>query len=95
MDEYIVEIEGAEELEVILDDEAEEIIVDLTPQADRRQYRQDIVGEFLYIGKADLTAKANEPYWTITRIEVHLDGTVTVKKASSVKWTDRLTSNYF
>jgi hypothetical protein len=51
--------------------------------------RHDWQDPFDYCGLAPLDTLENAPLWTITRIEVFLDGTTDVKSATNVAWTDR------
>lgn len=42
-----------------------------------------------YCGVAPIGTTTAMPLWTITRIEVFLDGTTDVKSATNVAWDDR------
>lgn len=50
--------------------------------------------DFNYIGKALAGKAEDDSDWTIDRLEVAADGSVIVKSATGVKWTERLTVTY-
>ena len=54
----------------------------------------DSVNNFLYCGVAPYQSNITDLVWTISRIEVFIDGTTTVSVANNVAWTDRLTTEY-
>jgi len=56
--------------------------------------RNDWVAPYSYCGSAPNGSAVSASVWTIYRIQVASDGTVTTLSATKVKWTDRLTVNY-
>jgi hypothetical protein len=56
--------------------------------------RNDWVAPYSYCGSAPNGSAESASVWTIYRIQVASDGTVTTLSATNVKWTDRLTVNY-
>lgn len=54
----------------------------------------DYVDPYLYLGVASLGSITSANVWTITRVEVFLDGTTDSKSATNVAWDDRLTIIY-
>lgn len=49
---------------------------------------------YLYLGYAPLGSTTAEEVWTITRVEVLLDGSADSEEATLVAWDDRLTAIY-
>lgn len=58
------------------------------------QRRHDWQAPYSYCGKATGNPLDSDPEWTITRIELAIDGTTTTAQASNVAWDDRLTAIY-
>ncbi len=56
--------------------------------------RNDWVAPYSYCGSAPNGSAESASVWTIYRIQVASDGTVTTLSATNVKWTDRLTAIY-
>jgi hypothetical protein len=56
--------------------------------------RNDWVPFYSYCGTAPNGSAESASVWTIYRIQVASDGTVTTLSATNVKWTDRLTVIY-
>jgi len=56
--------------------------------------RNDWVAPYSYCGSAPNGSAESASVWTIYRIQVASDGTVTTLSATNVKWTDRLTVIY-
>jgi len=54
----------------------------------------DWVEPFNYMGRAVIGSPDDAPVWFITRIEVTEDGLTIIKRATAVKWTERLTATY-
>ena len=55
---------------------------------------QDYVAPYLYLGWAVVGALTSANVWTITRVEIALDGTTAELMATNVAWDDRLTVIY-
>lgn len=51
--------------------------------------RNDWQAPYSYCGMAPAGSAESSPVWTIDRIEVFTDGTVNVKSATGVAWTNR------
>ena len=47
-----------------------------------------------YCGQAPLGSPESLPYWTITKIVVNSNGSVTITKAYNAVWTNYLTTSY-
>ena len=56
--------------------------------------RADCVDNVSYCGRAPAGSAENQIVWTITRITVAGDGSVTTATAINVAWTERLTASY-
>jgi hypothetical protein len=56
--------------------------------------RHNYVSSISYCGKAAGGSLEAASVWTITRIEVHSNGSTTITIATDVAWTDRLTTTY-
>jgi hypothetical protein len=56
--------------------------------------RNDWVAPYSYCGSAPNGSAESASVWTIYRIQVASDGTVTTLSATNVKWTDRYTTIY-
>ena len=56
--------------------------------------RNDWVAPYSYCGSAPNGSAESASVWTIYRIQVASNGTVTTLSATNVKWTDRLTATY-
>lgn len=70
------------------------VTIAVTEILPKKIMRQDCVDAFVYIGKAEHGTADDAPLWTIYRLLVNLNGTVTKTSAGAVKWTDRLTTIY-
>jgi hypothetical protein len=57
------------------------------------EYRHDF-NVFDYLGKAPSDSLEGDNVWTITRLTIASDGTVTKGVATNVNWTDRYTHTY-
>lgn len=87
-------VEFDEDVDLDIDDHSEEITLLIDTLENKKQFRQQVLALHHYIAKAAPGVAENEPYWNISRIEMHLDGTVTILKAINVRWSERLTANY-
>lgn len=58
------------------------------------QRRHDFVSPYSYCGKATGNPLDSDPEWTITRIEMAINGTTTTAQAVDVAWDARLTVSY-
>ena len=56
--------------------------------------RHDFVSPYSYCGKALVGSLETQSVWTVTRIEVLNDGSVSVSIANNVNWIDRYTHTY-
>jgi hypothetical protein len=59
-----------------------------------QEKRHDWVSPYSYLGKAPDGSNESSDVWTISRIEVEVDGTTTVTTATNVAWTNRTTIIY-
>ena len=56
--------------------------------------RHDYVNDTSYCGQAPLGSPETLPYWTISKIVVNSNGSVTTTRVSNAVWTDHLTLTY-
>lgn len=56
--------------------------------------RHDYVNDTSYCGQAPLGSPETLPYWTISKIVVASNGSVTITRAYNVAWTNHLTLSY-
>lgn len=56
--------------------------------------RHDYVSDTSYCGQAPLGSPETLPYWTISKIVVNSNGSVTITRAYNVDWTNHLTHSY-
>lgn len=56
--------------------------------------RHEWTGTYDYCGTAAVGAAESASVWTITRIAINSNGSVTTGVATGVKWTDRATATY-
>lgn len=62
--------------------------------ASLKSRRHDWVAPYTYCGTAPGGTAESSALWTIKRIQINSDGSTTTLTATSVAWTDRLTSTY-
>ena len=60
----------------------------------QRDFVGDFVSPYSYVSNASIGTAVSAAVWTITRIELNPDGTLTILTAVSVAWDDRLTVIY-
>lgn len=70
------------------------VLLSISEVSAKKDFRQEWVAPYNYIGKAAIGSDEAATVWIIYQIEVHPDGSVTIKSASGVKWTERLTILY-
>jgi hypothetical protein len=56
--------------------------------------KHDFVAPYSYCGTAYLGTSTSTPTWTIYRIQVANNGSITIKTAVNVAWDNRLTAIY-
>jgi hypothetical protein len=61
-------------------------------QQSERRYASS--GNYAYCGSAPYNTAVSTTNWTITRLNIAADGTVTIACVSGVNWTDYLTHTY-
>jgi hypothetical protein len=64
------------------------------PTIGQRDFVEDFDSPYSYVSNASIGTAVSAAVWTITRIELNTDGTVTILTAVSVAWDDRLTATY-
>lgn len=68
-------------------------VVEIAPSVVQTRL-QDFVEPYSYCGLAPTGSTEGESVWTITRIEVFMDGTISITTATNVAWVDRYTTVY-
>lgn len=60
----------------------------------KNEKRQDFQSPYSYCGYASEGSSESSPVWTITRMEVFLNGTIDSKTATNVAWSNRYSATY-
>lgn len=86
--------EVVETVKVSATEIVEEVFVQIAGTKITKEFRQEWVEPYDYIGKAEKESMETAAVWKVYRVKVNPDGSVEIKKAFPIKWSERLTETY-